>query len=244
MKIKNIISLLIISLIIFSCKKDDNTVIFDAAAQAIEDDNALIDYLQSHYFNDEDGGLYTITNNETPLIDQVGVQNVIEEDITYKLYFLIEDAGVGNSASKLDSVLVNYTGMLLDSTVFDSKKSIWFDLTSILYSNPKGAIGFAYGLENLKEGEVLINEDESFDFENSGKGIFFFPSGLGYKNRASGIIPVNSPMIFQMTLNSINESDHDNDGILTKDEDANGDGDITNDDTDGDGIPNYLDKDN
>ena len=33
------------------------------------------------------------------------------------------------------------------------------------------------------------------------------------------------------------------DGIETRDEDVNGDGDFANDDTDGDGIPNYLDPD-
>lgn len=38
-------------------------------------------------------------------------------------------------------------------------------------------------------------------------------------------------------------SDPDGDGILTEDEDLNGDGDPTNDDTDEDGIPNYLDED-
>lgn len=35
----------------------------------------------------------------------------------------------------------------------------------------------------------------------------------------------------------------DNDGIPAELEDINGDGDLTNDDTDGDGIPNYLDFD-
>jgi len=35
----------------------------------------------------------------------------------------------------------------------------------------------------------------------------------------------------------------DNDGIPAELEDINGDGDLTNDDTDGDGIPNYLDSD-
>jgi len=37
--------------------------------------------------------------------------------------------------------------------------------------------------------------------------------------------------------------DEDGDGILDEDEDVDGDGDWTNDDTDGDGIPNYLDPD-
>jgi gliding motility-associated-like protein len=39
------------------------------------------------------------------------------------------------------------------------------------------------------------------------------------------------------------DTDDDDDGIETIDEDLNGDGDYANDDTDGDGIPNYLDPD-
>jgi MYXO-CTERM domain-containing protein len=39
------------------------------------------------------------------------------------------------------------------------------------------------------------------------------------------------------------DSDDDGDGIETVDEDIDGDGDPTNDDTDSDGIPNYLDPD-
>ncbi|MFD0963913.1 FKBP-type peptidyl-prolyl cis-trans isomerase [Pseudofulvibacter geojedonensis] len=40
------------------------------------------------------------------------------------------------------------------------------------------------------------------------------------------------------------DTDDDNDGTLTKNEDADGDGQVTDDDTDGDGIPDYLDTDN
>ncbi len=39
------------------------------------------------------------------------------------------------------------------------------------------------------------------------------------------------------------DRDDDGDGILSIDEDPNGDGDPTNDDTDNDGLPNYLDDD-
>ena len=39
------------------------------------------------------------------------------------------------------------------------------------------------------------------------------------------------------------DADDDDDGIETRDEDLNGDGDYTNDDADGDGIPDYLDSD-
>ena len=39
------------------------------------------------------------------------------------------------------------------------------------------------------------------------------------------------------------DDDDDNDGILTRDEDTNGNGNPTDDDADSDGTPNYLDKD-
>lgn len=38
-------------------------------------------------------------------------------------------------------------------------------------------------------------------------------------------------------------TEDDNDGVPAELEDLNGDGDLTNDDTDGDGIPNYIDAD-
>lgn len=240
MKFKNLLFILAVSAVVFSCKNDDDIASFDAAKQALEDDVTLIDYLQKHYLNETDGGIWTIKNGETPLMDQVEVQNITKNDISYKLYYLIKEQGIGRNASKFDSVYVDYTGILLDSTVFDPGRLTWFDLTSILNS---GASGFAFGLENFKEGMKIINSDESFHFENTGKGILFMPSGLGYGNIAQSVIPENSPLIFEISLNSINESDHDNDGVLSKLEDLKSDNDLISDDTDGDGIPNYLDAD-
>ena len=52
-----------------------------------------------------------------------------------------------------------------------------------------------------------------------------------------------SPLIFQINLHTLNSTDHDADGILTIDEDLNGDNIFSNDDTDGDSIPNYRDRD-
>jgi FKBP-type peptidyl-prolyl cis-trans isomerase len=238
MKIKNIISLLIISLIIFSCKKDDDTVDLDVAAQAIEDDNTLIEYLQSHYLNEEDGGIWTITNGETPLMGQVSSEDVVKNEIEYKLYYLNQQEGESISPTKVDSVLSKYTGMLLDSSVFDTSSSslIWFSLTDVVD-------GWSYGFPKFKGGTKIVNSDESFEYENYGKGILFMPSGLAYGNFNQVSIPANSPLIFQIELHDVNFSDHDNDGILSKDEDVNGDGDFISDDTDDDGIPNYLDND-
>jgi hypothetical protein len=44
-------------------------------------------------------------------------------------------------------------------------------------------------------------------------------------------------------LEVVNDLDHDNDGIPSWMEDLNGNGYLLDDDTDGDGVPNYIDND-
>ncbi len=273
MKFKNLFFILAVSTVIFSCKKDDDNVSFDAAKQALEDDVTLIEYLQTHYLNESDGGIWTIKNGETPLMGQVETQNITKNEISYKLYYLKQAEGVTISPSRADSVLTTYTGMLLDSTVFDSSSLlIWMPLTGVID-------GWAYGFTNFKGGTKVVNTDESFYYENTGKGYLFIPSGLAYGNIGQSVIPSNSPLVFQITLNDVNVADHDNDGVasylevpvgsddfktfdtdkdlipnyldtdddgdgkLTRDEDTNNNGNWFDDDTDGDGIPNFLDKD-
>lgn len=233
--------------LIISCSKDNNNSDnFDAAKQALLDDETLIEYLKTHYLKENGGGIDTITNGETSLMvdNRLGVKDVKHNEIDYKLYYLILNEGVGVKASRFDSVVVNLSGIKLDSTIFQNQSNnTIFDLTNILYGD--GAAGFAYSVEELRAGEIIINDDESFYFENSGEGIFFLPSGLGYRNLGSfnAGIEANEPLIFKIALNSLNEADHDNDGILTKNEDLDNDGDVKNDDTDGDLIMNYLDVD-
>lgn len=237
MKFKNILFILAISTVIFSCNNDNGKESFDAAEQSLEDDVTLIDYLQKHYLNEADGGIWTIKNGETPLMDQVEVQNITNNDISYKLYFLRQSEGVSISPTRVDSVLTTYTGMLLDSTVFDARSSmIWMPLTGVID-------GWAYGFTNFKGGTKVLNADESFYYENTGKGILFIPSGLAYGNIVQGYIPENSPLIFQITLNDVNIADHDNDGVSTYLEFPIGSDDYKTFDTDTDGIPNYLDTD-
>ena len=225
------------STLIISCSKDNNNRDdFDAAKQALEDDATLITYLQTHYLND-DGGIWTIKNGETPLMDQVETQNIIKNDIAYKLYYSKLSEGFGISPSRADSVLTKYTGMLLDSTVFDAPSTnIWLQLTDVID-------GWSYGFMNFKGGTKMVNPDESFFYENQGKGFLFIPSGLAYSNIGRSTIPPNASLVFQISLNEVNISDHDNDGVSSILEDVNGDGNVKNDDTDGDLIPNYLDVD-
>ena len=235
MKIKNIIIVVSILFVAFSCSKDDNTT-SKAQKQSDLDDGILIEYLSTHYL-DEDGGFATIANGETSLKSQVQTQSIVEKDVSYNLYYLLENQGVTTYPNMADSVYVKYTGMLLDSTVFDSASSpVWLSLTSVI-------AGWRHGFTNYKGGNLVVNPDESFYFEDFGKGILFIPSGLAYGTVAQSVITKNSPLIFQIELHNVNEADHDQDGIISILEDIDNDGIVTNDDTDKDGIANYLDVD-
>lgn len=248
MKFRNLFFILAIALAVLSCKKDDDgnsSTDFDAAAQSIIDDEVLIEYLKTHYLKEDGEGLDTITNGESSVMvdPRLEIQDVLHKEVNYKLYYLIEKEGVSIAPSILDSVIVNYEGMHLNGTVFDSSTSSKW---SVIYnpSNGGGYIeGWKQGLKNFKGGEVHINSDESFDYVNFGKGFLFIPSGLAYGNLGSGTIGQNEPLIFNISLKDVNLTDHDSDGVSSKFEDLDGDNDMFNDDSDGDGTPNFIDSD-
>ena len=76
------------------------------------------------------------------------------------------------------------------------------------------------------------------------KAILFFPSGLGYRNASSSLIPANAPLIFQLELHLVKMIDTDSDSLSDKEEvviDASGN--VTFIDTDSDGYSDHLDKD-
>ena len=123
-----------------------------------------------------DGALKEIDAGQTPLMDQVDIEDIIYNDIAYKLYYLVEKEGVGVSPTRLDSVLTTYRGMTVNVYVIDERKSVtWLSLTSVIP-------GWSYGFPHYKSGTKVINTDESFYFEDYGQGFLFIPSGLAYGN--------------------------------------------------------------
>ena len=232
---------LLLGALIFACNNDDdNKVKHDPVEQALIDDALLVEFLQTHYLN-EDKAIDTILNNETSLYSLVDVENVEANDIDYKLYYYVDSDGVGANPTINDSVHVLYKGFLLDSTQFDQNLSYtsgksWFHL-------PGTITGFRYGAKQFRSGERVIYPDESFGYENAGSGIFFMPSGLAYGNNGSFNVPVNAPIYYFFELGRVVEADIDNDLVKNNDEDIDGNGDVIGDDTDGDGISDYQDVD-
>jgi hypothetical protein len=236
MKIKIILFILTLGLLINACKDDDDTVTYTPEEQSVMDNDSIVKYLETHYLN-ADGDLEVIDDGQTPLIDIVDVEIVVEDDVTYKLYYLIQEEGTQIRPTPIDSVLVTYTGITLYDYVFEERNSLlWLSLPSTI-------LGWQYGFPHYKSGVQVINPDESFYFEDYGYGYLFIPSGLAYGSKGSTTIPPNTPLIFQISCQDVNIVDDDGDSIASIYEDLNSNSNYTDDDTDEDGIPNYLDDD-
>mgnify|MGYP001393858654 CR=1 FL=1 len=253
------IYLLFIFPLLLSCNKDDdNTIeIRDYSEQVITDEGTIEEYLKSHYYNYEDFNslnsfevdikvridtISDATANKTPLFDQVTVKtlNVSDSDgveTPHKLYYIIAREGIATNPSIVDSVYITYKGMLTDNYVFDERRyPTWLDLANSLQ-------GFREGVSELKSGEFKQNSNGTIQYSSYGVGLFFLPSGIGYFENTTANIPEYSPLIFSVSLMTSNPTDHDNDGILSINEDIDGDGDPFYDDTDGDNLWNMYDSD-
>ena len=251
----------------------------DLAEVAAEDDAAIREYLQTHFYNYEDFQtppegfdfrivLDTIAGDNAgkiPLIDQVSSLqiNVTSEEMgledqpdqLHTMYYLNAREGANDPPTVADSAYVTYRGTLLTGTDFDGSftQPVWFDLARI--QGPlQGARGFAEGMPNFNSAsEIFVNPDGTVATVDGGVGLMIMPSGLAYFNRSpSAAVPAYSPLIFSVEVFSVEESDHDGDGIPSILEDLNEDGYLYNDNTDEEqerdtpGAPlrvNFLDDD-
>jgi len=90
--------------------------------------------------------------------------------------------------------------------------------------------------DNRMEAETQYNGATIGNFdENCAQYIFYLQEQIQFCGDRDGSI--------QAEIDMLDCSDDDGDGVPNAFEDFNGDGDITNDDIDGDGTPNYLDND-
>jgi hypothetical protein len=191
-------------------------------------------------------------------------------DVQYKIYYIQLRQGSGatsKSPCNVDRVLTAYRGEYIYSST-DSGTNV----TSVLSTqfeesnNPQGFFnltgvirGWSEVFPQFKTGSYTGNPDGTVSYNDYGAGVMFLPSGLAYYSNATGSIPAYSPLIFSFKLFEIQRTDQDGDGILSYLEDIGTDAahpntpdgymltlatDVANvDDTDGDGIPNFLDAD-
>jgi len=95
---------------------------------------------------------------------------------------------------------------------------------------------------------LVILENDLQDEVNSAFNYRTYSNAVGNNVFCSSIPPSNLGLVndYPSSCTARFETiliEDDNDGILAELEDLNGDGNLDNDDTDGDGLPNYLDDD-
>lgn len=135
-----------------ACKKKDDTPSVDAAAQAAIDDQKIQAYISA--------------NNISATKDASGV------------YYQVITAGSGAYPTASSTISVNYTGKLLDGTVFQSSSLNNYALSSLIK-------GWQYGIPHINVG---------------GRILLLIPSGLGYGATAQSGIPTNSVLVFTIDL--------------------------------------------
>lgn len=271
MKLTKIIAFFALTTVLFaSCSDDDdgggNSVeIRDPEEVKVEDMAKIESFLETHFYefvdfpqnpNFQRFTFDTIAgeNSErTPIMDSDLLQSkqVTQLGVEYTLYYLIEREGnlQERRPTFADSTFVTYEGITIENNIFDfNPNPIWFDLTQTvrgfyeLLPELRGSSGFT---EN-GDGTITFNDD-------FGIGVVFVPSGLGFFASPPVGSPIKryQPIIFAVQLYKSKEADHDQDGIPSFMEDLNNNGRVNDnsegndigDDTDGDGLPNYLDRD-
>ena len=103
------------------------------------------------------------------------------------LQYTLKEIGEGPEADSGDIVEVHYTGFLIDSTKFDSSK------------DRNTPFSFKIG-----SGQVIEGWDEGVSYLRVGdKATFVLPADIAYGERATGEIPANSTLIFDIEVLSL-----------------------------------------
>lgn len=286
-KMKFTLPLLALLLVmVAACRNDDDggpdgIPVRDRGDESGVSQDIIETYLQTHFYNYEEFAnppadfdfritFDTIAGDnasKTPLIDQVvskTVQDRIEDDVTYTLYYLVVDEGEGDAVQFPDVALANFRGIYIDERIIDDEDDIDGDgnteeditiYPSELFDQSVNPINFdltgiVNGLQDAfiefkGAGSFQTNTDGTVSFEDYGNGAVFIPSGLGYffEPPPQSGIPLYSQLIFTFQIFNRQQGDQDGDSIPSIFEDRNGNGLEEDDDTDEDGQFDVFDAD-
>lgn len=276
---QHILKITLLSIIfigLFSCKKDDNTVtqeyIIPYAEQAPIDDAALVVFLTSHYYNEEEfdnaasipGFNYDIefsedssvlgidTNgdgtgdlNPTTTYNRTPLINLVDTKI-------IEVQGVDHNLYLLkvrdNDALA--TPKFCDSTFLSYKgmsieKDIFDGQVHPIWLDLSQTVkGFSESVSELNVATSFVdNGNGTFTYSEFGVGAVFMPSALGYYSAPPTVLTQYAPLIFTLKNMGYVITDHDQDNVPSYLEDINGDHDLTNEDTDGNNVYDFGDID-
>jgi hypothetical protein len=252
-KFKYYFIVIITSLFLFSCSKDNNSFtpepLRDFGEQYTADNTTIEEYLNDYTFEvvdapgeqrDQDVIFTKITDpvNEKSIMDYLDspsfpklLKRDIElHDITYSVYYLMVREGVGESPCNVDAVLASYRGQYLYKTTVDNVSSLTptqfeeVKFPQAFFNLYEVITGWSEIFPQFKVGTYVSNSDGSVTYNDFGAGVMFLPSGLAYYSSGSGSIPSYTPLVFSFKLYEIKRSDVDADGIPSYLEDLNHDG--------------------
>ncbi|MBG6185911.1 FKBP-type peptidyl-prolyl cis-trans isomerase [Flavobacterium sp. CAN_S2] len=250
-KFKYYFILLITTVSLFSCSKDDAAEITPPREFAVQYKTDLTDieeYLKTYYItvvnhagfqDDQDvtftkiaaGGtqpsIYSYLNS--PTYPKLLSRPVKLHDITYTLYYLVLREGTGASPSNVDGVLAAYKGDYLSRQKVAEVETLTATFFEELrdpqqfFNLTTTITGWGETFPEFKTGTYSSKDDGTVSYKDFGAGVMFIPSGLGYYNLGSNSIPAYAPLVFSFKLYEINRLDSDGDGIMNFQEDIDGD---------------------
>jgi len=256
----NILFICALIISIISCSPDDEGTIVsvpenDRTEQQVVDNDSLVDYLNTHYYNSAEVNAFanptiadvvitelledeTLPSDATLLMTDAELKTTTYLDVEYEYYILEIKQGEGASSPRFcDKVRVKYAGSLMDGVDFETKTTpVDFDLTGVIP-------GWSRVMPEFNVGTFVTNSDGTVSFENYGLGVMFLPSGLGYYATYTGSIPSYSNLVFKFELLQSETADHDFDNIPSYMEVIEADYDLFGKDTDEDLVVDFVDGD-
>ncbi|MHA7943468.1 FKBP-type peptidyl-prolyl cis-trans isomerase [Formosa sp. 3Alg 14/1] len=273
MKLRTVTLTILLAALVFTCKNDDDddeVVVVPARdrTEVYEENKAAIDaYLDTHFYNydefDFDNPYSEANDSFQVIIDTIAGENsdkiplsqrpeliakqvadAEEEDLIYTMYYLMVREGEGDVIHFTDRAYLQYTGTLLDGTIFDSTVTpVGLNMSTVgsdfgvVDGFREGTIEFKTSVSNSENGDGTVT------YHKHGIGAIIMPSGLGYYSLTLSKVPAYSCLVFTLRTPGVIYLDHDNDGVYSYLEDLNNNGDFSDDDTDGDEVPNIIDID-
>lgn len=131
---------------------------------------------------------------QTAIANYLNNNNITEKPTESGLYFIVQKTGIGKEAQDGDAILVNYTGTLLDGTLFTSST----EGGDVLSLN-KGEI-----IDGWYEAIVKENQADTIYMREGDLVKLIIPSELAYGTQRVGLIEPYSTLIFEIHLVQIN----------------------------------------
>jgi len=116
------------------------------------------------------------------ILDYIEKHQLDAHELESGVFYVIDQEGTGGFPTENSSVIINYTGKLLNGKLFDSGIGRTFNLRQTI-------LGFRYGIPMFNRGS---------------SGLLLIPSGLGYGPNGTYTIPPNAVLIFEIEMIDFN----------------------------------------